>query len=201
MRQRIVRDIGSLPQFGFGPRMTMWWGTLGFVGIEGTGFVLAVASYLYIGWLAPHWPIGVGPPPLLWSSLLTVVALASVVPNAFAKKAGTACDLPRAKLWLVVMSVVGVVLVAIRGFELYALLGNVRWDTNAYGSLIWMLLGLHTTHIATDVGDTIVLTVLMFTRHAHGKRFSDVEENAVYWYFVVASWVPIYALLYWGPRL
>ena len=49
-------------------------------------------------------------------------------------------------------------------------------------------------------GDTIVLTVLMFTRHGHGKRFSDVGDNAFYWYFVVASWLPIYMILYWLPR-
>ena len=40
----------------------------------------------------------------------------------------------------------------------------------------------------------------MFTRHAHGKRFSDVEDNAFYWYFVVATWVPMYVLIYWVPR-
>ena len=42
---------------------------------------------------------------------------------------------------------------------------------------------------------------LMFTRHAKGKRFSDVSDNAFYWYFVVASWVPLYALIYGVPRL
>jgi heme/copper-type cytochrome/quinol oxidase subunit 3 len=66
---------------------------------------------------------------------------------------------------------------------------------------VWLLLGLHTTHIVTDVADTLVLTVLMFTKHGEGRRFSDVEDNAFYWNFVVLSWLPIYALLYWGPRL
>jgi cytochrome c oxidase subunit III len=41
----------------------------------------------------------------------------------------------------------------------------------------------------------------MFTRHGHGKRFSDVSDNAFYWNFVVLSWPPIYVLLYWTPRL
>ena len=61
-------------------------------------------------------------------------------------------------------------LVAIRFYEFTQL--NVRWDQNAYGSVTWLLLGLHATHIITDLGDTLVLTALMFTRHAHGKRFS-----------------------------
>jgi cytochrome c oxidase subunit I+III len=33
-----------------------------------------------------------------------------------------------------------------------------------------------------------------------GKRFVDVSENAVYWYFVVLSWLPIYAVIYGAPR-
>jgi heme/copper-type cytochrome/quinol oxidase subunit 3 len=41
----------------------------------------------------------------------------------------------------------------------------------------------------------------MFTRHGTGKRFSDAEDNAFYWYFVVLSWLPLYAVLYWLPRL
>jgi cytochrome c oxidase subunit I+III len=32
-------------------------------------------------------------------------------------------------------------------------------------------------------------------------RFVDVSENTMYWYFVVASWLPIYALIYLAPRL
>jgi heme/copper-type cytochrome/quinol oxidase subunit 3 len=103
------------------------------------------------------------------------------------------------RVGLVIMSVVGIVLLVIRAFEFPIL--NVSWDTNAYGSIVWFLLGLHTTHLATDVGDTIVLTALMFTRHGHsGRRFSDSEDNATYWDFVVLSWIPIYILLYWVPR-
>ena len=30
-------------------------------------------------------------------------------------------------------------------------------------------------------------------------RFVDVSENALYWYFVVWSWLPIYAVVYGAP--
>ena len=32
-----------------------------------------------------------------------------------------------------------------------------RWDSDAYGSIVWMLLALHTTHLVTDTCDTTVL--------------------------------------------
>jgi cytochrome c oxidase subunit 3 len=43
---------------------------------------------------------------------------------------------------------------------------------------------------------------VMFTRHGlKAKRYVDVSENALYWDFVVLWWLPIYAVIYWLPRL
>jgi heme/copper-type cytochrome/quinol oxidase subunit 3 len=104
------------------------------------------------------------------------------------------------RIAMVLMCLFGLAPLIVRGFEFPAL--DVRWDANAYGSILWFLLGLHTVHLLTDFGDTLVLTALMFTRHgSRPRRFSDVGDNAFYWDFVVASWVPLYVLIYWVPRL
>jgi hypothetical protein len=43
---------------------------------------------------------------------------------------------------------------------------------------------------------------MLFSRYAYeGRRFSDVDDNAFYWDFVVISWLPLYFILYWFPRL
>jgi cytochrome c oxidase subunit I+III len=55
-------------------------------------------------------------------------------------------------------------------------------------------------HLLTDAFDSAVLAVLLFTGPLEGKRFGDVAENALYWNFVVAAWVPIYAIVYLAPR-
>jgi cytochrome c oxidase subunit 3 len=103
------------------------------------------------------------------------------------------------KLWLTICLVFGVLFLGVRGLELSAL--NVRWDANAYGSIVWMLMVLHTVHLVTDTWDTTVLDVLFFTGPLEGRRYVDVSENALYWYFVVLSWLPIYAVVYLAPRL
>jgi heme/copper-type cytochrome/quinol oxidase subunit 3 len=199
MKQRAVQDLSDLPTSGFGPVSPIWWGTLAFIALEGMGFVLAAGAYLYLRQVNPHWPIA-APAPNHWAgSTLLVLLLISIVPNALADQAAKRQRLPAVQLWLIVMTVVGVIAVAIRGWEFTQL--NIRWDTNAYGSITWFVLGLHAFHLLTDLGDTMVLAVLMFTRHASKRRFSDVSDNAFYWYFVVASWVPLYALLYGVPRL
>jgi cytochrome c oxidase subunit I+III len=62
-------------------------------------------------------------------------------------------------------------------------------------------MGLHTFHLVTDVVDTAVLTALMFTAHVEPRRFVDVNENALYWDFVVLGWLPVYFTIYFAPRL
>jgi cytochrome c oxidase subunit III len=198
MKTHTVVDLSGLPSYGFGSRSPIWWGTLGFVAIEGMGFALAVGSYLYLYHLNPQWPLSAEPPNLWPATILTLLLLGSAWPNFLIDKAAHQENLPQVRKLLVVMSVLGFVAIGLRLWEFGVL--HVRWDQNAYGSLTWLILGLHATHLITDVGDTLVLAALMFTRHGRGKRFSDVSDNAFYWYFVVAAWLPLYLLVYWAPR-
>ena len=200
MKAKVVADVSSLPNHGMGSASLTWWGTLAFILIEGTGFALAVATYLYLLSVAPVWPLRAQPPDLIAGSLITVVLLASVLPNIFLSLWAERRNLRLVRLGLLLMSVLGGVPLVIRVFEFAAL--NVQCDTNAYGSVVWLLLGLHTSHLITDLADTLVLTALMFTRHADNKRrYGDVQDNAMYWNFVVLAWLPIYGCIYWIPRL
>jgi len=192
-------DVSKLPTFGFGHRSPMWWGTMGLVAIESTVFALAIMSYFYLRSHAGAWPMSNLPPDLLWGSVNTAIMVGSMIPNHFAKRAAERLDLPKVRLWMVVCMLVSVAFLTVRVFEFKTL--NTHWGSDAYGSIVWMLMGLHTTHLITDAYDSLVLTVLMFTGPLEGKRFVDVSENAGYWYFVVLSWIPIYAVIYWGARI
>jgi cytochrome c oxidase subunit III len=192
------RDLSHLPTYAFGGRTTVAWGTAAFIALEGTGFAIGGSAYLYLAVTNASWPLGVGPPSLLWSTILTIVLALSAWPNYVIKLNAKAENLPLVRRDLVIMSFVGALILFLRIFEFRAL--NISWEHNAYGSILWIMLGLHTFHLLTDLGDTLVLTVLMFTRHGKGRRFTDVEDNAVYWDFVIVSWLAIYMLLYWIPR-
>jgi cytochrome c oxidase subunit 3 len=193
-----ILDVSELPSFAFSHRSPMWWGTMGLIAIEGTVFVLCILSYFYLYSHSASWPITTPPPELFWGTLNTGILLASALPNHFAKVAAQKMDLAKVRLWLVICMGFSLAFLIVRIFEFGAL--NVRWDTDAYGSIVWMLLGLHTVHLLTDTIDSLVLTVLIFTGPLEGKRFVDVSENGMYWHFVVGSWLIIYAVIYWGPR-
>jgi cytochrome c oxidase subunit I+III len=99
---------------------------------------------------------------------------------------------------MIVTFLFGIAFGIVRIFEFKHL--NCRWDQNAYGSIVYLNMGFHTTHLLTDVIDTVVLIVLMFVGPIEGKRFVDVSENAIYWDFVVIIWLLIYAVIYLAPR-
>jgi heme/copper-type cytochrome/quinol oxidase subunit 3 len=197
VRDRML-DVASLPSHGFSHRSPMWWGIFGMMAIEGTVFALTIMCYFYLRSHSQTWPMAVRPPDLGWGTAFTVLVLLSAIPNRFAKKAGERYDVRGVRLWLGIGLLFGAALLAVRVFEFAAL--NVRWDSSAYGSVVWVLLGLHTAHLVTDWVDSVVLEVLFFTGPLTGRRFVDISENSMYWDFVVLTWLPIYFVIYFGAR-
>jgi len=200
LKQTVVLDLTKLPPHGLGTASLTWWGTLAFMLIEGTGFALSIVVYLYLMSLASQWPLNAPLPDLLPGTALTVSLIVSLVPNIFLARWAREQNLVKVRIGLIIMSLLGVAPLIIRIFEFPAM--HIRWDQNAYGSIVWVMLGLHTTHIITDLIDTLVLTCLMYSRHGDNpRRYGDVSDNAMYWNFVVATWLPMYVCLYWVPRL
>ena len=196
-----TEDLSALPDHAFSYRSLTWWGVIGFMVIEGTGFGLAIAAYFVLMSHELHWaPPPLDPPGLIAGTLFTLIMLLSEIPNTMIKRAANESDLPAVRRLMIVMVGIGAVLLVIRGLEFNSL--HVLWYSNAYGSIIWALLLLHTTHVGTDWVDTVVLAALMHTEHGETpRRFVDTDENALYWRFVWLCWIPIYLLIYWVPRM
>ncbi|HTV03448.1 MAG TPA: cytochrome c oxidase subunit 3 [Luteitalea sp.] len=192
-------DVSHLPTYAFGHRSLMWWGVAALMAIEGTIFALLITMYLYLKSRALEWPPGFFAPMLLWGTVNTAVLILSAVPNHLAKRAAERQDLRGLRWWLGVSIGVALVFCGVRVLEFRTL--NVWWDSNAYGSIVWTLLGFHTTHLITDVIDSLALETLLFTGPMDESHFVDAAENAIYWDFVVIAWVPLYALIYLAPRL
>ena len=190
--------VSDLPSYGFGTRSLMWWGTAGMMAIEGMGFAFMVVVYFYLRSRSDVWPAAAGPPDLLWGTVNLGIIVASAFPNTLANRAAIDQDLRKVRIGLLLCAVFGVALLVVRWLEFTAL--NVRWDDSAYGSAVWVLMGLHTFNLVTDYVDSLVITAVMFKKPLEGKRFVDVAENAGYWYFIVITWVPVYVVVYWGAR-
>jgi cytochrome c oxidase subunit III len=193
-----VRDVRDLPNFAFGSKTPIWWGTIGFIVIEASGFLMLIAVYLYLASHNPDWPMAEDLPAPLIGSVLAGYFILSEIPNFWLKKLIHRFDLRKVRIGLIVMSLIALGGLVIRAFEFGAL--NVRWDANAYGSIVWALLFMHTVHLVTDAAETLIMTAMMFIGPIDARRFVDVGENAEYWDFVVLAWLPVYAVIYWAPQ-
>ena len=193
-------DVSGLPTTTFNHRSLAWWGTLGFMAIEGTTLFIGVVAYFYLSRNFQTWP----PehtlrPSVLWPTVQVLLLLASLVPAVLADRAAFRIDLPKLRQWFVVMLLFEVVSVIVRWQEFLSL--NVRWDSNAYGSAAWTLVGLHSTLLVADLIETAVLTAILFSSRVLDRHYSDATDVTFYWYFLVALWVPIYVIVYLSPRL
>ena len=199
MKRRSDLDVSRLPGFAFGSRAVTWWGVMGYLFIEGTMLTLCFVTYFYLRDRVTDWP----PPPTPLPSLLIptinlFVMLAGLVPVYFVDRSAKRLDVRKVKIWMVVCDLVGIAFVTLRGFEFMAL--NVYWDTNAYGSIVWTIMGIHTFHLVSEVIETIVITAILFRGHTEPKYLVDTTDNALYWYFIVGIWVVCFTLIYLAPR-
>jgi cytochrome c oxidase subunit 3 len=197
---RIVGNLGGLPGSASGPTHMVWWGNFGFMLIEGMAFLLAAGCYVYLIGRPPSWPPpGDAPPDLTWGVIFTAALVLSEVPNLALLRMAEAKRAAPVRWLALLMSVIGIALLVLRGFEFAHL--NVSWDHDAYGSVLWMLMVLHTTHLLTELGETGVQTLWLFTHQIGDDQFADVEDDSNYWTFVVLAWLPLYGIVYWLPRL
>jgi heme/copper-type cytochrome/quinol oxidase subunit 3 len=126
------------------------------------------------------------------------VMLVSMIPAYLAKRSAHALNRSATALWLWVSTAFGLAILVLRWFELEAL--NTRWDSHAYGSVAWAVLGFHGTLLVLDVFDTLGLAYLMSTGRDQVKHYPASTDNADYWFFIMLAWIPLYILVFLSPR-
>lgn len=196
---RPAADLSALPTVAIGTSSLTWWGTLGFAMIEGTTLVITAAAYIYLRQNFPSWPPERDQlPSLVVPTINLVVMLVSIAPAWLADRASRRLERGPARRWTIVGVVFGIAILVLRWFEFTSL--GVRWDTDAYGSAAWTVLGFHTTLLVLEEGESIGMAAMLFKRRLPVRAMSDLVDASWYWYFVMLVWVPLYVLLYLLPR-
>ena len=198
MSTRRTIDVSHLPTMAFGQRDPLWWGVVGMIAIESTVFVLLFATYFYIRGNYAQWPpSGIPAISQKLAALNMGVMLLSCLPTHWANKAALKRSLRGMRWGLIVSGVMGLAFIAIRLVEFNYL--GFRWDSHAYGSVFFTILGLHTTHTIAGSLENFVIGALLFIGPVEEKHLVDVRVNGMYWYFIVASWLPTYLILFLDP--
>lgn len=175
-------------------------GVLGLVTIEAIVFIGAIASYFHLRLQNPAWPpAGIDDPDLLLPTLNTLLLTLTALPVWLALRAYRQRNESTAR-WALPLGMA--MLIVFMGLKIYEY-SHKPWNgtTHAYGSGVMLMTGLHLAHVAAVVLKTGVVYAYMRTDRITPRRAAPLEANAVYWYFVILIWLPLYATIYLSPHV
>jgi cytochrome c oxidase subunit 3 len=139
------------------------------------------------------WPMGDVELEVLRAGVFTVVLVASSLTMHRSVQAAEEGDRPNALRWLAATFVLGLTFVLNQLAE-YAELG-FGIDTNAYGTIFWLLTGFHWLHVVAG----LVLMLALVRLSWPGSRAPLAVHHQVvgyYWHFVDVVWVGVYVAVY-----
>jgi heme/copper-type cytochrome/quinol oxidase subunit 3 len=195
-----VLNVSGLPSFAFGRRDPRWLAVLLLIAIEGSVFGLVLFAYFYLRLGVQVWPPTTpGPTEIAFGGAIATALVASAVTTHFVNRSAYVASLTRARFWLLLTTVLSAAALALRAVELTQV--PFRWDSNAFGSVFWAALCLHTMHLIAGTVENALFLALLYLGPIEKKHLVDLEVNGIYWYFVVLSWLPLYAILYLSGAL
>ena len=100
-----------------------------------------------------------------------------------------------ARIWVIATIILGTAFLANQAYEW--LFSPTRWYTNSYGSLFYIMSGLHGLHVFIGL-----LAMTFFLGRMRGDKGGDPGELSAmqgisyYWHFVDIVWVGLYSCLF-----
>jgi cytochrome c oxidase subunit III len=208
MLTRPIIDVTDLPSTELDHRASIWWGNVLLLAIESTMFALLVGGYFYLrtnfgAWPPPHingpYVLLNSVPTLGWPGLNLALLVVSCAPMIWADRAALRMNTRHVTIALSACLVLSVVIIAIRFREFSAF--HFRWDDNAYGSIVWTITGMHLLHLIVATAENVIMVAWIAMHGMDAKHARDVRVTAVYWYWIVGIWIPLWLLLFIGPRI
>jgi len=208
MIRRRTLDVSHLPATVFDTKSPLWWGNTLLLCIETAMFGILVAIYFTVAMnLSPFPPPRVDQFPVLYDSspdlclpvIGLVVIVASLAPGVWLDISARRRNQGSVKLAIALTLAFNITAIIIRYYEFDSL--HFKWDANAYGSITWMILGIHLLHMVALCGEDVFLMIWLFTKGLDDKHALDITVTAVYWYWIVGMWVILFPLVYLAPRI
>jgi cytochrome c oxidase subunit III len=201
---RPALDVSKLPAMAFGSRDPLWWAVVLLIAIEGTMLALLAIAYFYVrDRTDPFPPARIGRDVAWIAALEVLLWIASAWPQRRATKAAWHADVGGMRRNLIAATVLAAGAAAVKVWLFRRL--PFAWDSHAYGSVVWGLLGVHWVHGLTAVGEDLTFIAILFVGPVEQKHRVDIEVSSLLVYFVVAgalaSWAVVFLeVMLGGPR-
>ena len=187
-----------LPVGSVGRDSSGWWGMWAVIATEAALFAYLLFSYFYVGAQAhAPWPTG-GPPKLGIASFGTAVLVAASLTVWWGERGIMRGRPGQLRIGLAATLVLGVVFLALQLREWSGKPFTPSKDV--YGSLFFTITGFHMAHVVAGLLMLLVLLVWSLLGYFDQRRHSALSIGAIYWHFVTAVWLAVFAALYLTPH-
>lgn len=189
----------ALPVKATGPRAPGWWGMVSVIATESMLFACLFASYIFLmGSIEAFGAEGGKYPPLGLPIPMTVLLLSSSVAMYWGERGIRRGDQMRLRIGMAVSFVLGVAFLVLQAIEYSN--KHARPSTSAYDSLFYTITFTHGMHVFVGLLMSGVTQVRAWLGHFTARRHLAVQNTGLYWHFVDAVWIVVFAVLYLSPR-
>lgn len=196
---RII-DVRHLPAYDISNNAPLWWGQALLATIEGSMFLMLIAIYFYLRLGVDVWPPpGTQIPHVLQPGLALIPLLLSCIGSWWASEGAKKNSRRQMLVGMIANVILALIFLGLRAAEWSEF--NFGWSTDVHGSIVWTILFLHTFDTVADLIFTVVLVILIAAGRYGEKQRQGVHVDSVVWYFIAGIWLPLYAVIYWGPRI
>jgi heme/copper-type cytochrome/quinol oxidase subunit 3 len=169
-----------------------------FLAAEAMMFAGLISAYIVLSQTAGEWPPLDQPRlPILFSALNMMILIFSGC--CIAISAGQAkCKDKRPLVWLIVGLTSGIIFVGFQGLEWMQLINyGLSVTNNTFAGTFYVIIGTHALHV---FGGIVALASTLYLAFSAGITSSQFQASfmttRLYWYFVVAVWPILYAVVY-----
>jgi len=189
----------TVPVRGEG-RPTPWWGMVCLIMTEATIFAGLIGSYFFLRAASKQWPPpGIEEPKLTLSIIMSFVLWGSSLPMLFAERGIKRGNQRALRLGLMMAWIMGAAFLGYSMKDFSDL--KFRWGENAYSSIYYTTVGLHTFHVFVGLVMSAVVQIKAWLGKFSEERHVTVQVYAMYWHFVDAVWLLVFPTFILSPHI
>lgn len=181
-------------------RVASWWGTLGALTIFSSMHSTLVFASFYYRQRATEWPPeGVTLPDPVLPVAATVLALAGILPAAWAHTAVRSGSAARLQAGALLTAALGVTVAGLAGWDV--LHAGFDHQVHAFASVYWVMTGFQLLITVVGIATLLFAPLQVWIAPLSARNRNMTVTAAVLWYYIAGAWAVHYAALHLVPRL